>query len=434
MGRNLQLNVLYVVPYVPNRVRTRPFHLIRTLAALGHRVTLATVWTNGTDLEDVESLKPFLQGVILEKVSAGSSIANCIRAIPSGEPFQAHYSWSADFSRRIVAAAKGGAYDVIHVEHLRGAKYGLAIEDALGAQASTPVVWDSVDCISLLFEHASGKSPALRTRLAARLELGRTRRFEGRVTSAFSGIAVTSDVDRRALLALRDRWLAEQGEAPAADSGARVVVVPNGVDLEYFAPRPDEAKQGNAIVFSGKMSYHANAGAVRRLVEGVMPRIWSERPDTELWIAGKDPSAEIRSLGVPFEDAGGYAGPKGDPRVKITGTVEDIRPFLRRAAAAIAPLEYAVGIQNKVLEAMACGTPVIVSDSAAQSLAAEPGEEIFVGASDRQLAELTLALLADEGLRGNTGAAGRAFVERKHEWKAIAAGLQDLYVSARERV
>lgn len=432
MGRNLQLKVLYVVPYVPNRVRTRPFHLIRTLAALGHRVTLATVWTNEADLADVESLKPCLQGVIREKVSAGSSIANCIKAIPSGEPFQAHYSWSADFSRRIIAAAKGGAYDVIHVEHLRGVKYGLALENALANGAATPVVWDSVDCISLLFEHASGKSPELRTRLAARLELGRTRRFEGRVASAFSRIAVTSDMDRCALLELQARWLAENGSVRRNDSAERVVVLPNGVDLDYFKPVAAERRQTNAIVFSGKMSYHANAAAVRLLATAVMPRIWAERPETELWLAGKDPSGEIRSLGVPFDGAAN--GSQGDPRIRITGTVADLRPYLQRAAVALAPLEYAVGIQNKVLEAMACGTPVVVSGAAAQSLAARHDKEIFVGAGSDELAAHTLRLLNDDTLRKQTGAGGRAFVERMHDWEAIAASLQDLYVSARERV
>ncbi len=430
-----------MVPYVPNRVRTRPFHLIRTLAALGHRVTLATVWTGEDDLADVESLKPYLQGVILEKVSAGSSIANCIKAIPSGEPFQAHYSWSADFSRRIVSAAAGGAFDVIHVEHLRGVKYALALENALSNGAGTPVVWDSVDCISLLFEHASGKSPELRTRLAARLELGRTRRFEGRLASAFSRIAVTSDVDRRALLDLQAKWLAENGAGRSDSSGRpyserhsseRVVVLPNGVDLEYFEAVPADRRQANAIVFSGKMSYHANAAAVRRLVAEVMPRIWAQRPEIELWLAGKDPSAEIRALGVPFE--GAAEGPQGDPRIKITGTVADLRPYLQRAAVAIAPLEYAVGIQNKVLEAMACGTPVVVSDSAAASLAAQRDKEIFVGAGSEELAAHTLRLLSDDALRNQAGADGRAFVERLHDWDAIAGGLQDLYVSARERV
>ena len=438
MGRNLQLSVLFVVPYVPNRVRTRPFHLIKTLAALGHRVTLATVWTSPTDLGDLDALQPYLQGVILEKVSAGSSIANCLRAIPSGEPMQAHYSWSADFARRIVAAAGSGAYDVVHVEHLRGVKYGLAIESALGANGSprraAPVVWDSVDCISLLFEHASGKSPALRTRIAARLELARTRRFEGRAASAFSQVAVTSEVDRVALLELHEQWLAENGGQSSQWPAPHVKVVPNGVDLDYFQPLASGSDEADAIVFSGKMSYHANAAAARRLVTDVMPRIWSKRPSTELWIVGKDPGPEIRSLGEPFEGCESYSGPTGDPRIKITGTVADMRPFLQRASVSIAPLRYAVGIQNKVLEAMACGTPVVVSDAAAHSLSARPHKEIFVGADDEELARHTLTLLDNDILRRQTAADGRAFVERMHDWDGIGAGLQDLYVSARDRV
>jgi glycosyltransferase involved in cell wall biosynthesis len=82
---------------------------------------------------------------------------------------------------------------------------------------------------------------------------------------------------------------------------------------------------------------------------------------------------------------------------------------------------------------MACETPVVVSGAAAQSLAAERGKEIFVGASGDELAAHTLRLLDDDALRARSGADGRAFVERMHDWEAIAAGLQDVYVAARER-
>ncbi len=435
MGRDLQLRVLFVSPYAPNRVRTRPFHLIKALAALGHRVTLATVCANRSDRADVDVLRPELDGAIVEDLTTVSSLVNCLRALPSGEPLQAHYCWNAELARRVVAAARGGAFDVVHVEHLRGVKYGLAIAEALRSSrtAAAPVIWDSVDCISLLFEHASEMSPALRTRLAARLELGRTRRFEGRLASSFAGVAVTSELDRDALLELDRRWRNDAGRAAAKRPAPHVRVVPNGVDLEYFRPVAAESEKADAVVFSGKMSYHANAAAVRRLVDGVMPRIWAKRPSTELWIVGKDPGPEIRALGVPSEGCEPYPGPRGDRRVKITGTVEDMRPYLQRAAIAVAPLRYAVGIQNKVLEAMACGTPVVVSDAAARSLAAQPHREIFVGSSNSELAGYALALLDNERLRRQTAVDGRRYVENLHDWLRIAGDLEDLYGSVRER-
>jgi glycosyltransferase involved in cell wall biosynthesis len=119
-----------------------------------------------------------------------------------------------------------------------------------------------------------------------------------------------------------------------------------------------------------------------------------------------------------------------DPRVEVTGYVEDLRPYIRRAQVMLSPMVYSVGIQNKVLEAMALGTPVVVAGQAAASLEAEHGRELFVAGSPQQFADYALQLMNDEQLREQLSQHGRAYVEQHHDWSVLTERLVDLYRKA----
>jgi glycosyltransferase involved in cell wall biosynthesis len=115
------------------------------------------------------------------------------------------------------------------------------------------------------------------------------------------------------------------------------------VDLEFFRPQV-VPRDPATLIFTGKMSYHANLAAALDLIRDIMPRIWAHRPEVRVQIVGRNPPAWLRRAAR-------------DPRVEIVGTVPDLRPYLARATLAVCPLRYAVGIQNKVLEARPWGLP-----------------------------------------------------------------------------
>jgi glycosyltransferase involved in cell wall biosynthesis len=188
------------------------------------------------------------------------------------------------------------------------------------------------------------------------------------------------------------------------------------VDLDYFAPL-GKPRQPDTVVFSGKMSYHANTAAALDLVQKVMPGVWAERPGTLVWLAGKDPPQVLRALAE-------------DQRVTVTGTVPDLRPYLGRASVAVTPLRYGVGIQNKVLEAMAMATPVVTTPPTCRALQAEPGQHLLVGESAPGLAQAILSLLADDERRQHLGQAGRRYIEEHHDWDRIAVQLEAVYQEA----
>lgn len=345
---------------------------------------------------------------------------------------QAAYSWSPALARGTSRLVKDAGFDAIHVEHLRGARYGLSVQPVLKktGRSRPALVWDSVDCISTLFRQAASEARTRRSRLTARIELPRTERFEGWLTTQFDRVLVTSEKDRRDLLRLAGRRTGEGGAAAAA---GRVAVLPNGVDLDYFSPS-GEPRDPRAIVITGKMSYHANVAAVTRFVEEVMPEVWNAIPEARLWIVGQNPPNEVRRLAAQWTNGHApLAGGSGssEPRVLVTGTVEDIRPYLRRAALAVAPVRYAAGIQNKVLEGLACATPVVATPEAVAALAVNPGEDLVVAPEPRAMAAAVVSLLRNPERRAELGRAGRLFVERRHDWRAVARDLAQIYRYAR---
>ena len=396
------MNILFVVPYVPSLVRVRPYNLIRGLSARGHRVTVATIWTNQREREDARELEKHCTEVRAVYLSTWQSVTNALQAVATGEPLQVRYSWSTVLRDR--GEALGPRMDVVHVEHLRGARYGLEARPDLAATA-TPVIWDSVDCISDLFEQAVRTRRDVVGRAINRFELSRTHRYEGWAVTQFDRVLVSSSTDGASLERL--------AKAPV---DGRVSVLPNGVDLDYFAAG-DGAREPDTVVFSGKMSYHANESAVLHLVRDIMPLVWAKRPGVRLVVVGKDPSKELLRLAAEHS-----------PRVEVTGTVPDLRPHLRRATIAATPIDLrCVARQNKVLEAMACGTPVVATPRAVAAFRTQPGRDVVVAERPRAFAEAALALLEDTRRQQQIGQAGRAYVDAHHQWDRIAAELEAIY-------
>jgi sugar transferase (PEP-CTERM/EpsH1 system associated) len=404
------MDLLFLVPYVPNLIRVRPYNLIRSLTARGHRVTLMTL-SNGEE-DDLAELREHCHRVYAYNLPTWRSLYNVFSAIPTSTPLQSMYCWQPALAHRSTEIIKNGnkqiPYHVIHIEHLRAARYGLHLKEHLNnLDLQIPLVWDSVDCITHLFDQAAARSQKKVSRFLTRFELGRTRDYERYLIGQFDRVLVTSQVDQRALLSL----------APSDNPPPSISVLPNGVDLAYFAPDSSVARQDATLVVSGKMSYHANVTMVLVLVNEILPLVWERRPEVKLWIVGKDPSNEIKNLAQ-------------HPAITVTGTVDDIRPYLRAATIAVAPIQYGAGIQNKVLEAMACGAPVISTSQATSALEVQPGQDLLVADQPAEFAETILALLDDREQQRKLSAAGRRYVEQHHNWDHIAARLEEIYLAA----
>ncbi len=399
------MKILFVVPYTPNLIRTRPHNLIRELSNRGNSVTVATLWTDEQEKTELAELSQTVHQVEKARLTRWQSYWNCFISLPTKKPLQAVYCREPALEQRLESLVTNGGnyppFDVIHVEHLRGIPFALKVKRT---NPKIPIVWDSVDCISLLFRKAASLSTRRINRWITSFELSRTERYESWLVDQFDHTLVTSMVDKQAFLDL------------IADSNndGKISVIPNGVDLEYFSSGEAVSRDENTIVISGKMSYHANITMVTNFVESIWPKIQNKRPGVKLWIVGKDPTSEILSFGEL-------------PGVSVTGYVKDIRPFLKSATVAVAPVKYGVGIQNKVLESMACGTPIVTTPQAVSALQIVPGRDLIVSELDDQFADEVVRLLRSKNLQEQIGQAGLSYVKSFHNWSAITEKLEGIY-------
>jgi sugar transferase (PEP-CTERM/EpsH1 system associated) len=194
----------------------------------------------------------------------------------------------------------------------------------------------------------------------------------------------------------------------------KVRVVPNGVDMEYFDPAGDRADpyegNGQVVVFTGAMDYHANVDGVCWFVEDVWPSVREACPGAQFYIVGNNPTASVTALSA-------------HPGIVVTGRVPDVRPWLRHAKVAVAPLRLARGVQNKVLEALAMELFVVARPEALRGLEAPLPSGVMVAESAKDFSGALIQCL--KGLNVCSGGAGRTYARRHYGWEANLAHLDE---------
>jgi len=393
------LRILFISPYLPSLIRVRPYNLIQYLARRGHQITLLALVPPNEDKSGLDDLRAWCHQVKTIPLPRRRTYWNALKALPGQTPLQAAYSRSPEMAALIQQTQAQTHFDVAHVEHMRGSELSFAVKDV-------PLVFDSVDSISLLFDRVSQAGPTLKSRLLAKFEMGRNRHYEGKLLELYPRVLVTSPHDQKMLIDLSTTPQAKE----------RIVVLPNGVDLDYFTPL-DTPRDPATLIFTGKMSYHANVAAVETLINQIMPLTWQQMPKIKLLIVGKDPPDHLLAQAK-------------DPRITITGFVPDIRPYLAQATISVLPMQYGVGIQNKALEAMAMVTPVISTPQSVSALQARIGQDVVVAETPEAMARQVITLLNDIKLREAIGRAGRNYVETHHNWDKVVEKLEAVYQEA----
>jgi sugar transferase (PEP-CTERM/EpsH1 system associated) len=272
--------------------------------------------------------------------------------------------------------------------------------------ASLRRVIDFVDVDSDKWAQYSG-SVGWPMRAVYRREAVRLLQFERRVADEF---------DASVFVSANEANLFRKLCPVAAD---KVAYASNGVDTAYFDPAlplVDPYPRGErAVVFTGAMDYWPNVDAVTWFAETVFPRVRAADPAAAFYVVGGNPDEAVRRLA-------------DSPAVRVTGQVADVRPYLRHAAAVVAPLRIARGIQNKVLEGMAMARPTVVTPAALEGIPARTGSEVLLGDSPESLAAQVLAVLG--GAAVDLGTAARRRVLEDFDWDRNLAGFSALLEGA----
>jgi glycosyltransferase involved in cell wall biosynthesis len=198
--------------------------------------------------------------------------------------------------------------------------------------------------------------------------------------------------------------------------GANVYALPNGVNAEYFKPEAGSSTAGQvpeAVIFTGDMSYFPNEEAVVFFAREVLPLIRREIAGIRFLIVGRNPGRKVREL-------------QKTEGVEVTGFVPDVRTWLAKAQVAVAPFTIAAGIQNKILEAMAYGLPVVATPRAAQGLLPRVADRVHTGNTPEELASKVLVLVRDRQFAQRTGLDGRHAVMQDYSWDSALDRLLEL--------
>lgn len=186
-----------------------------------------------------------------------------------------------------------------------------------------------------------------------------------------------------------------------------IVVVPNGVDIDYYK-NTDMKSFNNRILFFGAMDYKANIDAVEFFLYDVMPLLIDKMPDLEFFVVGRNPPERLVALS------------KTVPYLKVTGTVEDIRPYYNKNSIFVAPLRLGAGTRLKIIEAMAMEVAVISTTIGAESLKCENGINILIADTPEDIRDKIIDLSNNRQLKTDIEQAGRKLVEKHYDWKQIA--------------
>jgi polysaccharide biosynthesis protein PslH len=374
------LFICHRFPFPPTRGgKIRPFNMIKHLSQQ-HEVHVCSLARSAAEADAGMRLREYCSHIECAVVTEPWQTLKMINRLPTPIPSSMGYFYSRDLHRRINSLAKSHHYDAVFVHCSSVAQYAAGIRD-------TVKVLDFGDMDSQKWlEYANYKPFPLSA--GYWWEGKKLVKAERRLAYQFDFCTATTRAELSTL----------NGLAPGIASDW----FPNGVDHEFFSPDGSDY-DSKVISFIGRMDYYPNQECMVRFCEHTLPLIRQERPDVKLYIVGADPAPHIRKLG-------------GHPNVVVTGSVNDVRPCVLRSAVMVAPLAIARGTQNKILEAMAMGVPVVTSTVAAAGVDVVSGEHLVVADSAADCAQAVLRLMVDRSERQRLSEAGRARVISHHHW------------------
>lgn len=387
------LMLAHRIPYPPHTGdKTRAFHIARHLARR-HDVTLAFLVDEPADLAGLTALRETVPSLEFGRLWKPWSLVKGLAGLAAGGALSLAYFRSRSLRRRLGTRRGDARYDLVYASSTPMAQYVRAL--------GVPVVMDFVDVDSDKWRQYADhcRPPAS---WLYRIESRRLQAAEGEI-ARWASVCLLATRTEESLLKSFAPW-------------ARTAVIANGIDLAYYEPAVAPSAQA-AVLFTGAMDYLPNIDAVCHFCGDVLPRIRREIPQTRFYIVGLNPAPAVLRLG----DILG---------VTVTGSVPDVRPYYARAAVCVAPLRIGRGIQNKVLQAMAMGLPVVATSLAGRGFEAQPGRHLEVADDPAEFADHVVRLLKKPAEGRALGRAGRAFVEANYGWDRSLVNLDLLLAEA----
>lgn len=360
--------------------KLRAYHLIRTLSRHAD-IYLFAISDHQPAAESIAALEPYCKAICYSQISKAASAASLIKGTFSDVPYQVAYFYSESAEKDLKQFVDEVKPDAVFCHLIRMSEYAMKLN-------IHPSMIDYMDTYSEGMKRYGDAMSAI-VKPLVRVEQRRVAAYEKKVFDRFDHKIIISSQDRD--------WLPH-------DERNKVSVIPNGVDFSYY--RPGIAEKKHDLVFLGNMAYPPNIRAVQFIVKQILPELNKIRPGVTMLIAGATPVPEVKNLESPF--------------VSVSGWVEDPLATLNESRILIAPMLISIGLQNKILQAMAMKIPCVISPAANNAIGAPVEECVLTANTPAEYAKQINRLLSDENLRQRLTENAYNFVRKHFDWEQSA--------------
>lgn len=414
------MNILFLSPYAPYPPRSggalRIYNLLRGLARR-HEVCCLTFAADEAAEQALAPLHDICRVEVVQGVPRRSMLRRALTTVASPLPDMALRNASRAYTRALQQLLRGNYFDIVQAESIEMARYGrLALPYA-------HVVLDEFNAEYVLQRRAAFsdlRQMITRPRLVAAasysfIQWRKLATYEQRLLRRYDRVLAVSEHDRRALRKLV--------------SNARIAIVPNGVDTDYFSPQfeavPDEdtpdrdteQPTGSTILFTGSLDFRPNIDAVLWFSRMVLPLIREHRPEARFLVVGRQPAPAVQAL-------------HNNQSIIVRPDVADVRPSIAAADVYVVPMRMGGGVRLKLLEALAMQAPVVSTKMGAEGVQnLDDHEHLLLADTPSAFAAATLRLLDDPALGKRLGSAGRELVAAYYDWREIVPQLEQVYCS-----
>ncbi len=376
------------VPYPPFRGDKLKIYNLAKRLYKRHELYLLTFAQTEEDLQYKKDLEPYFKEVHFVYQPKWKSAVECLKGLYRPEPFQVLYFNSSEMQAALTELTQRVKFDAAHVQHLRMSPY---MKDMNGL----PRILDLPDAFSLYWERRKNVKRGFLSAIFENMEQRRVLKYEPILSKYNLGLVCSSE---------DLTYLQQQHRL------TNLKLLPNGVDTTTFKAKNHDYSGCSRILFTGNMDYAPNVDAVVYFVQDVLPIIKKQFSDVKFIIAGQRPVPRVLDLKCDY--------------VEVTGFVEDLASMYDSADVVVAPLRFGAGTQNKVLEAMAMGIPVVCSNIGFAGLGISSGDGAFLASDKETFAQSVIALLESEALRRSTGTTGYDIIHSRFDWDAVSEKLE----------
>ncbi len=353
--------------------KLRAYYFIKHLS-LKHEIYLFAINENRPDEKSLEELRPFCKAIEIVKISKTDSVLKLVKAVfQKSIPFQTAYFTSKKGKNQLAQFINQHQPDAVFCHLIRMGEYmnDIKIENSL---------LDYMDTFSIGMKRYA-ESCGLIMRIPAQIEYKRLRQYEKKLFNQFKNKIIISKQDQTYI---------------PHDNYTSISIIPNGVDAEFYQSSAREKKYD--LLFIGNLSYAPNIFAIKYAAEQIMPLL----PDLKLAVVGATPTEEISKL--------------QSKKIDIVGWVDDSRDAFNQARIMIAPMFISIGLQNKIIQAMAMELPCVISSMANNALGATPELEVLIADTPEEFKIQINRLLSDEQLYQTIKINARNFILKNFNW------------------